>query len=191
MAASTSRDRISVDLRGMKPALLAQAQARGVTPSELLRALLAESLCGELGVERPAVTVVSHEASESRARLSLRMQRREAQLVLERARAAGLAPGAFVASLCGGVPAVANGKRPIDGVAALAASSAELSSLARDLRHLTQLLRRADVPAARAYRERLDDADRDVRAHLAQAAALMADLEPLRLQAFSRRNKDH
>ena len=102
-----------------------------------------------------------------------------------------MAPGAFVASLCGGVPAVANGKRPIDGVAALAASSAELSSLARDLRHLTQLLRRADVPAARAYRERLDGADADVRAHLAQAAALMADLEPLRLQAFARRNKDH
>lgn len=191
MAASTSRDRISVDLRGMKAALLSQAQARGVTPSELLRALLAESLCGELGVERPAVTAASQEASESRARLSLRMQRREAQLVLERARAAGMVPGAFVASLCAGVPAVANGQRPIDGVAALAASSAELSSLARDLRHLTQLLRRADVPAARAYRERLDDADADVRAHLAQAAALMADLEPLRLQAFARRNTDH
>ncbi len=191
MAASTSRDRISVDLRGMKPALLAQAQARAVTPSELLRSLLAESLCGGTGSERPPATMTKQAVSEPRVRLSLRMQCREAQLVLERARAAGLAPGAFVASLCGGVPAVANGQRPIDGVAALSASSAELSSLARDLRHLTQLLRRADVPAARAYRERLDDADRDVRAHLAQAAALMADLEPLRLQAFARRNTDH
>ena len=40
----SSRDRISVDLRGLRAALLAQARARGVTPSDLVRGVLAEAL---------------------------------------------------------------------------------------------------------------------------------------------------
>ena len=39
----SSRDRISVDLRGLRGALLAQAHARGVTPSDLVRGVLAEA----------------------------------------------------------------------------------------------------------------------------------------------------
>lgn len=37
MGTSSSRDRISVDLRGLKAALLAQARAKGVTPSDFIR----------------------------------------------------------------------------------------------------------------------------------------------------------
>lgn len=180
MTASASRDRISVDLRGMKAALLAQARARGFTPSDFIRALLVQALREKSGMQALNDTPVEPVVSGPRARLSLRMRRHEAQLVLGRARAAGMPAGAFVAGLCGGVPAIADGQRPIDQAVALIASSAELATLARDLRHLTQLLRQADAPAARAYRARLDSTERDVRAHLALAAALMADLAPLR-----------
>ncbi len=58
-------------------------------------------------------------------------------------------------------------------------SSAALSTLARDLRHLTQLLRQGEVLAAQQYRARLDDVERDVRAHLTLAAPLLSELKPL------------
>lgn len=180
VTASASRDRISVDLRGLKAALIEQARAQGVTPSDFIRALLAESLGEAAGHDAVRVSAAGNGSPGPRARLSLRMHCHEAQLVRGRARAAGMPVGAFVAGLCGGVPALAQGQRPIDQAAALAASSAELSTLARDLRHLTQLLRQADAPAARVYRARLESTERDVRTHLAQAAALMADLRPLR-----------
>lgn len=42
--ASSPRDRISVDLRGMKGALLEQAHARGVLPSAFVRSVLGDAL---------------------------------------------------------------------------------------------------------------------------------------------------
>ena len=89
-------------------------------------------------------------------RLSLRMQRDEARLVLSQARASGLSIGRYVAGLCSGVPALSNGSRPFDLATALTTSCAELSTLARDLRHLTLLLRQGKVRSAQEYRERLD-----------------------------------
>ena len=41
--APSSRDRISVDLHGLKAALFERAQARGVSPSGLVRTTLAEA----------------------------------------------------------------------------------------------------------------------------------------------------
>lgn len=179
MAPSSSRDRITVDLRGLRAALFTQARAQGVSPSNYIRAVLGEALREDQG--RACSAFVSNGmASGPRKRLSLRMQPHEAQLVLARAQAAGLAPGAFVALLCTGVPSLLDGQRTADQVAALTASSAELATLARDLRHLTQLLRDSEVRAARAYRDRLQQTERDVREHLAHAAALMAELKPQR-----------
>ncbi len=177
MAASASRDRISVDLRGMKAALLARAQGQGVTPSDFIRARLGEVL-GREPVGK-ALSVAERSAG-IRVRFSLRMTRQQAQQLRERARAAGMPAGAFVAGLCAGAPLLVSGQRPKDQAAALIRSCAELSTLARDLRQLTQLLRHADTPAANAYRASLESVEREVRAHLAQASALMADLQPLR-----------
>lgn len=39
-----SRERISVDLQGLKPALLAQSQAQGLSPSVLVRKALVKAL---------------------------------------------------------------------------------------------------------------------------------------------------
>jgi hypothetical protein len=195
MSTSASRDRISVDLRGLKAALIERARRQGVTPSDLIRALLAEAL-GEAGPCVDAGHCGSAGGSPSapripRARISLRLYRHEAQQVRQRAIAAGMPLGAFVASLCadGALKSIGllNGQRPVDQLAALAASSAELSTLARDLRHLTQLLRQGNAPAAQVYRHRLETADRDVRAHLVLAAALLAELQHLRARLSATR----
>jgi hypothetical protein len=180
MTTSASRDRISVDLRGMKQAVLARARVKGVTPSALIRTLLGEAVLEEVG--RPAMPkeTAAPLVHEKLVRLSLRMERSHAQQLMQQARAAGLPAGTFVGGLCAGIPALVQGQRPAEQMAAIAASSAELSTLARDLRHLTQLLRLVDAPAAQAYRERLGNAERDIRAHLALAADLLAELRPLR-----------
>lgn len=174
--APSSRDRISVDLRGLKAAVVERSRAMRTTPSDFIRSVLANALQTEPAVA--AVATAGTNAGCARTRLSLRMQRDEARLVVERARAAGLPTGADVAGLCAGVPVLTRGDRPGDHAAALVASCAELSTLARDLRHLTLLLRQGEVRAAQEYRERLDNTARDVRAHLELAAAVLADLRP-------------
>ena len=97
------------------------------------------------------------------------------------ARRAGLSRGAYLAGLLAGIPSLADdsASRP-DRLAALNASCAELSTLSRNLHHLTTLLRQGEVRAAMQYREMLDTLGDDVREHLAMAASLLAELRPAR-----------
>jgi hypothetical protein len=176
--APSSRDRISVDLRGLKAALFERARVRGVSPSELVRDALVEALgqCDSSGVNRLA----SGNAlpKDDRVRLSLRMSREESLATRAAAHHAGLTSGAFVAGLVGGVPALSSGANRTEHLAALIRSSAELSTLSRDIHHLTSLLRQGNVRAALEYRAILDTLAGDVRSHLTLAARFLADLRP-------------
>jgi hypothetical protein len=66
-----------------------------------------------------------------------------------------------------------------DHLAALIASSAELSTFSRNLHHLTKLLRHGEFRPAQEYRPMLDTLGDDVRSHLALVAGALADLRPL------------
>ena len=166
----SSRDRISVDLRGLKAPLFEQARARGVSPSGLVRDALIEALGQTEPSSLARVAAGARLPTEGRVRLSLRMSREEARATLEAAHQAGLAPGAYVADLVAGVPALVGGASRTEHIAALIASSAELSTLSRDIHHLTSLLRQGNVRAAQEYRERLDSLAGDVRSHLSLAS---------------------
>ena len=174
----SSRDRISVDLRGLKASLFEQARARGVSPSGLVR----DALIDALGRAEPSspdhVAAGASLPMQGRVRLSLRMSREEASATLAAARQVGLPPGVFVAGLVAGVPALLRGASRDAHIAALIASSAELSTLSRDIHHLTLLLRQGNVRAAQEYRERLDTLAGDVRGHLSLASRVLADLRP-------------
>jgi hypothetical protein len=178
--APSSRDRISVDLRGLKAALFERARADGVSPSTLVREALATALGepgglnGQRSRQRDLVDPGDH------VRLSLRMGRTEAVATLAAARQAGLNPGAYVAGLVAGIPVLRDGGRHADHRAALVASSAELASLSRSIHHLTALLRQGDVRAAHEYRVMLDTLAGDVRGHLVLASGVLADLGPSR-----------
>ena len=176
--APSSRDRISVDLRGLKAALFERARARGVSPSDLVRAALATALDHAEPSITDRLANASVVSTEDRVRLSLRMTRRQALSTMTAARAAGLSPGAYVASLVAGVPVLTSGATRSDHLAALIASSAELSTLSRNLHRLTSLLRQGSVRAAQEYREMLDTVADDVREHLTLASAVLADLRP-------------
>jgi hypothetical protein len=176
----SSRDRISVDLRGLRAALFDRARGQGVSPSELVRDALVKAL-GQLEQHPLGHTAnVSPAPDEARARLSLRMTRTEALAILSAARQAGMAPGAYVAGLVAGVPVLNGGAKRADHIAELTASSAELSTLIRNIHHLTSLLRQGQVRPAQEYRAMLDTLADDVRVHLNLASDVLAELRPRR-----------
>jgi hypothetical protein len=186
--APSSRDRISVDLQGLKVALCKRAQAAGMLPSTLVREALAAAL-GEPaanGVLR--VSCARRVRSESRARLSLRMSRAQAAAVIEAAHRAGMSPGDYVANLVAGVAALTVGTRRTDHVAALIASCAEMSSLSRNVHHLTLLLHDGASRAAQEHLVMLDTLAGDVREHLRLASTVLAELRPRGAQGAASKN---
>ena len=181
----SSRDRISVDLRGLRAVLFEHARARGVSPSVLVRDALSAAL-GQSEAETPDhVAMGAAPAAKDRVRLTMRMSREDAGATLAAARRAGLARGAFVAGLVAGVPALSAGSSRADHVTALIASSGELSTLSRNVRHLTKLLREGNVRAALEYRDMLMTLDYDIRGHLMLASRILADLRPRRPAAVA------
>jgi len=126
--APSSRDRLSVDLHDLKAALFERAQSLGVSPSGLVRTTLAEVL-GRLDPADIDRSMPSLKAGNGdRVRLCLRMSRAQASATLDGARRAGLNPGDYVGGLVAGVPVLLSAGSQTDHLAALIASSAELST---------------------------------------------------------------
>lgn len=180
---TTSRDRISVDLRGLKATLFERARASGVSPSGLLRDIVVEALGSADAGAGGLVKTAAPMPSGVRVRLTLRMNRNEAVAVIAAARLAGLTPGAYVAGMLAGVPVLTLGGDRPDHIATLTASNAELSTLSRNIYHLTSLLRQGAVRPAQEYRSMLDTLVGEVRVHLKLASGVLADLQPQRSQA--------
>jgi hypothetical protein len=177
----SARDRISVDLHGLKAALVARAAAERVDVSVVVRRAIER----ELGVPAATTEVAgesrSSHAAGSMVRVSARLTAAEAARLAGSAARAGLSRGAYIGGLLAEVPLLTSGSaaRP-ELLAALNASCAELSTLTRNLHHLTTLLREGQVRAAIEYRQILDTLGGDVREHLAMAAGLLAELRPPR-----------
>ena len=175
---SSSHDFVTVDMRVLKSALVARAQAQRVSVSAVVR----RAVQRELGL---AGASAEREASAfpvaSAVKLSIRLTSAEAEQLAAGAQRAGLSRGAFIAGLLAGVPSlsVGSGSR-LDDIAALTASSAELATLTRNIHHLSALLRQGEVRAAQEYRRMLDTLGDDVRAHLRLAGSVLADLRPAR-----------
>jgi hypothetical protein len=176
-----SHDFVTVDMRGLKAALVARAQAERVSVSALIRRAVEREL-GLVDASNESDGTMRTAASAAPfVKLSIRLTNAEAEQLAAGAQRAGLSRGAFLAGLLANVPSLsgASSSRP-ECIAALITSSAELSTLTRNLNHLTALLRQGDVAPAQAYRRMLDTLGDDVRAHLSLAASVLADLRPAR-----------
>ena len=176
---TNSHDFVTVDMRGLKAALVARAQTERVSVSALVRTAVARDLGLADGTE--ARSTADPPVGTSRAacvKLSIRMTREEASLLAAGARAAGLSRGAYLAGLVANIPVLSGGGSRIDHLAALIESSAELSTLSRNIHHLTSLLREGNVRPALEYRAMLDTLAGDVRGHLKLTSGVLADLQP-------------
>jgi hypothetical protein len=176
-----AREYFTVDLRGLRAALAARAAERRMTESDVLRSALAAALDAD-----PCIAITQKTGFADgppptpHVKLSVRLTRPASQRLDRQARAAGLTRGAYLTRLIDGAPPVTASTDRAAAAAALSKSSAELAVLSRDINHLTHLLRRGAVDAARPYRERLDHLDCDVRSHLDNAAAVLAECSPTR-----------
>lgn len=181
---TTAHDFVTVDMRGLKAALVARARAERVSVSALVRGAVARDLGhtadGEASRKDEQTARVSNATG---VKLSIRMTAEEAGQLAVGARAAGLSRGAYLAGLIANVPVLYGGGPRTEHLAILVASCAELSTLSRNIHHLVALLRQASVEPARPYREMLDTLDGDVRRHLGAAARVLADLQPQRRDA--------
>jgi hypothetical protein len=181
---------VTVDMRGLKTALVARAQAERVSVSVVVRRAVERELRPDDASRVPACPGQAVSVPASTVKLSLRLTRAEAEQLAAGARHAGLSRGAYLAGLLAGESSLAGGSasRP-DRLAALNASCAELSTLGRDLRHLATLLRQGKVRAAMEYRGTLEGLRADVHEHLALAAGLLADLRPARTARVDQRRQ--
>jgi len=177
---TSSRDRISVDLHGLKAMLMARAQALGCSPSQLVRKALADALSQPAPISAGPLAQPTATCSAARTRLCLRMRPEDAASTLQAAHRSGLSTGDFVAGLVAGVPALLKGGGHAEAMATLTASNAEMATLSRNLYQLSTLLRRGEAELAHPYRPMLDTLARDVRRHLDHASSALSDMQPRR-----------
>jgi hypothetical protein len=178
--APSSRDRLSVDLHGLKAALFERARLVGTSPSGWVRATLAEALDGSSEPAREAIAPRLQARDESRVRLTLRMSRADASAVLAAARLAGQPPGDFVVDLLARRPVPMPASDRAETIGALIAACAELSTFSRNLSHLVSLLRQGAFRPAEEYRPMLTTLSIDVREHLDRLTRSLVDLQPRR-----------
>ena len=178
---AAARQYFTVDLRGLRAALAARAAQERITESEVMRSALATVLgsCGA-AVANPASDFTDLSLPIPLVKLSVRLKRTAAIRLDQDARAAGLSRGNYLARLIQGAPSVASLADRLAACAALNKSSEELAIMSRDINHLTQLLRRGSVAAAKSYVQRHETLDRDVRLHLKLASVVLADLSSMR-----------
>jgi len=176
-----SHDFVTVDMRGLKAALVLRAQAERVSVSLVVRGAVERELGLVASSDESAVPKLAATPAGPTVKLSIRLTRSEAARLDAGARGAGLSRGAFLAGVLAKVPSLSGGSGSrLDCLAALTASSAELSTLSRNIHHLTTLLRQGEVRAAQEYRRLLDTLGGEVRAHLSLAASTLAELRPAR-----------
>ena len=181
-----SHDFVTVEMRGLKAALVLRAQAQRVSVSALVR----RAVVREVGLDdAPDVKRVGQlgdspaEASPpTTVKLSIRFTAAEAAQLAAAARMAGQSRAAFLSGLLAGVPVLTSGASRADHLAALIESSAEISTLSRNIHHLTSLLRQGAFRSAQEYRPMLDTLGADVRAHLTVASGALAELQPRRIK---------
>jgi len=186
---SPSREFFTVDLRGLRAALAARAAAENVTESDVLRSALATSLGdGRTRVSGPSNEAVGGRSTATQVKLSVRLARPAANLLDQNARAAGLSRGAYLARLIHGAPPVMSSADRAAACRALNNSSEGLALLSRDIDRLTPFLRRGSLEATRIYAARQETQEKVVRAHLALAAAVLADISSMRLDRQAQAN---
>jgi hypothetical protein len=168
-----SQDFVTVDMRGMKAALVARARAKGVGVSTIVRASVAREL--DIDAAPESSELPAREVAGRATKVLIRLTSAEAKQLAADAREAGLSRGAYVGGLVGGVAVLS---RRADHLAALTASCSELATLSRNIHHLTTLLRQGTTQAAREYTGMLASLRVEVRRHLEVAADALADLRP-------------
>jgi hypothetical protein len=198
--ASDARERVTIDLRGLGTALQARAMAEHSTSAAIARRALvawlqspvaqaelfaqaATPLSAPAGLQSPAP------ADGAPTKVTLRLPAHQGRDLAGRARQAGVTQGAYVAGLLNGLAPSPQAPDHGQAVTALLASTDQLAVLAADINGFMRALRRGSAAELEPYRASVMSLVGDVRAHLAAAARLMAELQPGRKPAGPARSR--
>jgi hypothetical protein len=187
--ARVARERVTIDLRGLAPALKAQARAHRLSVSQAARPALLAALPLTLDAKaRPADEPYSD--GDRLVKLTIRLNGSVAAQLCERAWVSGLSHGAYLATLIEGRPAP-----PLAVAKALAESTDQLATVAADASEMLRLLRKDASPLEEEVRYVVRGLVDGTSRHLEPASRLVAELrparrlpiEPTRLEAPGRR----
>ncbi len=188
--AGARRERMTIDLRGLGPALRAHAKARRLTLAAAARSALAAALQDASPADASQVDSEQDQAANRSIKLTLRLRRGAANRLATRARAAGLPYGAYLATLLDGTPAPPLAADHEHAVTALGASTERLAVISTDVNELIRMIVRSGVPV-RNIDDRIASLAGDVRQHVVLASRLMTALRPAaRLRQRSGRRPD-
>ncbi|RYG28466.1 MAG: hypothetical protein EON93_18545 [Burkholderiales bacterium] len=176
----SSRDRVSVDLRGLGARLRAQALRQQTTPAALTRRAVLRLLEDEPNGEEPASAEPVQRLARGTVKVTLRVSGAHATSLVTRARAADMSQGDYVSSLLDGAVPAALPADHASTLKALMASTDRLAALSGDLNAFLRLLGRVSKAQLEPYRASITSLTKDVRQHLAASAALVAELQPAR-----------
>ena len=177
--AAVMRDRITVDLRGRRPQLQAQAAKHQMTAAAWVRRAVTAMLDdtpSDVSDNGP----IDSASGTPVVKVTLRLPVAHAVLLASRARRADVSQGSYVARLIDGTPAQPRAPDHTQAVVALMASTDRLAALSADLNAFMRLLGRTPRSELEPYRASILSLASDVRAHLASAAALVAALRVTR-----------
>ena len=180
---SSTSEFVTVDMRGLKGALVACARQRRVAVSVVVRDAVTRALDVKATTDEVDGFFVRRDLGL--VKISLRMTSAEVNRLDAAALQAGLSRPAFLVGLLDGVQVLSSGGRK-DHLAALVASNDSVATLSRNINHLVRLLRESSVRAAQEYREMLETLNDDVRRHLGLASSLLDVLQP-RAASYARR----
>ncbi len=171
-----TRDRVTIDLRGIGDAVRADAARQGLTVSQLARRLLVTST-SHGNKHLPAYQSGCPTPTRSVAKVMLRMSQAHAEALILNAVSLGLSYGEYVARLVEGAELPRPSKERDADRAALLASNDKLAALSADLNGFVRLIRGVSGEQAQALRDRLERADGQIRLHLERASAFIAARE--------------
>lgn len=177
--AAAMRDRVTVDLRGIRPQLQAQAAKRQMTAAALVRSAVTAML-GDAPCDTDDSGPIDSASGTQAVKVTLRLPVAHAVVLASRARVADVSQGTYVARLIDGTPAQFRAPDHTRAVAALMASTDRLAALSADLNAFVRLLGRTPNSKLEPYCASIRCLADDVREHLASAAALVAALRAAR-----------
>jgi hypothetical protein len=174
------RDRVTIDLRGLREPLQARALVNQMTPAALVRQAVLAYLAPTSGDQKPDPRPLKHVREEQVVKVTLRLPAGHAALMNYQARIADVSKSIYVAALIEGAPPPRNHAQ---AVAALQASTNRLAVISTDLSAYLRILHMVRPGASQEldrYQAGIDTLSKDIGRHLNTAAELVAELRATR-----------
>lgn len=174
------RDRVTIDLRGLREPLQTRALVNQMTPAALVRQAVLAYLAPKSGDQKPDPKPLKYVREERVVKVTLRLPAAHVMLMNMQARSADVSKSIYVAALIEGAPPPLNHAQT---VAALQASTNRLAVISTDLSDLLRIMRMVKPGASQEldrFRPGIDALNKDIRGHLHTAAQLVAELRATR-----------